>query len=128
MDGLSEADRDLMIRTVMAEAGNQPLSGQAGVAHVIQNRVNDGGYGDGVRGVITKPWQFEPWMTRRKEMMGYDPDSEALDIVVMAFKDNSEWNYTADIKFTSDENEVWEWKALSEPYRAEATKTTGKKK
>ncbi|MCE9584954.1 MAG: FxLYD domain-containing protein [Planctomycetes bacterium] len=61
-------------------------------------------------------------------MMGYDPDSEALDIVIIEFKDNSDWNFTLDLKFTSDENEVWEWKGLSEPYRSEATKPTGKKK
>lgn len=61
-------------------------------------------------------------------MMGYDPDSEALDVVVLEFKDNDDWNYTLDAKFTSDEGEVWEWKGLSEPYRTESIKPTGKKK
>jgi hypothetical protein len=61
-------------------------------------------------------------------MMGYDPDSEALDVVVLEFKDNDDWNYTLDAKFTSDEGDVWEWKGLSEPYRTESIKPTGKKK
>lgn len=61
-------------------------------------------------------------------MMGYDPDAEALNVVVLEFKDNDEWNYALDMKFTSDEGDVWEWKGLSEPYRSEAGKPTGKKK
>jgi hypothetical protein len=60
--------------------------------------------------------------------MGYDPDAEAIEIVVLEFKDNDEWNYTLDAKFTSDEGDVWEWKGLSEPYRAAAGKPTGRKK
>ncbi|MEK7465981.1 MAG: hypothetical protein AAB074_01085 [Planctomycetota bacterium] len=60
--------------------------------------------------------------------MGYDPDAEAIEIVVLEDKNNSEWNYTLDAKFTSDEGDVWEWKGLSEPYRTEAVKPTGRKK
>lgn len=60
--------------------------------------------------------------------MGYDPDSESLGIVVLEFKDNDQWNFTMDLKFTSEENDVWEWKGLAEPYRAEAAKPTGRKK
>jgi spore germination cell wall hydrolase CwlJ-like protein len=41
-----------MIRTLAAEAGGEPAIGQAAVAHTIFNRVADGGYGDGVQGVI----------------------------------------------------------------------------
>ena len=48
-------DRDMMIRTIAGEAGNQPPLGQAAVAHVIMNRVADGGYGNGVQGVLTAP-------------------------------------------------------------------------
>ena len=47
---MDPADRDMMIRTIAGEAGNQPPLGQAAVAHVIMNRVADGGYGDGVQG------------------------------------------------------------------------------
>jgi conjugal transfer mating pair stabilization protein TraG len=61
-------DRDMMIRTIAAEAGNQPPLGQAAVAHVILNRVADGGYGQGISGVVTQPvkpgsqyHQFSVW-------------------------------------------------------------------
>jgi conjugal transfer mating pair stabilization protein TraG len=52
---LSPQDRDMMIRTLVGEAANQPQLGQAGVAHVIMNRAASGGYGDGVSGVVTQP-------------------------------------------------------------------------
>ena len=60
--------------------------------------------------------------------MGYDPDAEAVEIVVLEFGNNDEWNYTMDAKFTSDEGDVWEWKGLSEPYRTGSSKPTGRKK
>jgi spore germination cell wall hydrolase CwlJ-like protein len=49
------ADRDMMIRTIAGEAGGEPPLGQAAVAHVIMNRVADGGYGNGVQGVLQAP-------------------------------------------------------------------------
>lgn len=45
----------MLIKTVAAEAGNQPPLGQAAVAHVILNRVASGQYGQGVPGVVTEP-------------------------------------------------------------------------
>jgi spore germination cell wall hydrolase CwlJ-like protein len=65
---MNPTDRDMMIRTIAAEAGNQPMLGQAAVAHVILNRVAAGGYGDGIQGVVTAPvkpgsayHQFSVW-------------------------------------------------------------------
>lgn len=53
-------DRDLMIRTLHAEAGNQGPEGQRAAASVIRNRTVNGGYGgDTVSGVIRAPNQFE---------------------------------------------------------------------
>jgi conjugal transfer mating pair stabilization protein TraG len=52
---LSPADRDVLIRTVAGEAGDQPPLGQAGIAHAILNRVAAGGYGDGISGVAQAP-------------------------------------------------------------------------
>jgi hypothetical protein len=72
-------DRDLAIRTVLGEAGNQPDEGMAGVAAVIRNRVQAGRYGgEDIPSVISKPWAFEPWMTQkgRDRMYSYAPDSE----------------------------------------------------
>jgi conjugal transfer mating pair stabilization protein TraG len=62
-------DRDMMIRTIAGEAGNQPPLGQAAVAHAILNRAADGGYGGNrVRDVVTAPvkpgsrfHQFSVW-------------------------------------------------------------------
>jgi conjugal transfer mating pair stabilization protein TraG len=65
---MNPVDRDLMIRTIAGEAGNPGPIGQAAVAHVIMNRVADGGYGDGIRGVVQAPvkpgsrfHQFSVW-------------------------------------------------------------------
>ena len=66
---MNPLDRDALIRTIAGEAGNQPRLGQAAVAHVILNRVADGGYGgDNVRSVVTAPvkpgsqyHQFSVW-------------------------------------------------------------------
>jgi hypothetical protein len=72
---LSSRDRDLLIRTVIGEAADQPDIGKAAVAHTVLNRVDDGNFGDGVQGVLFKPKQFEPWDTRRKELLSYTEDN-----------------------------------------------------
>ena len=61
-------ERDYLIRTIAFEAPNEPALGKAAVAHVILNRKRGGRWGETVKQVVTKPWQFEPWMTRRKEI------------------------------------------------------------
>jgi spore germination cell wall hydrolase CwlJ-like protein len=84
---LSPRDRDLMIRTIIGEAGNQGPQGQAAVANVIMNRVAAGRYGKTAADVVLAPSAFEPWATRRNELLGYKPDSAAYknvgDIVDM---------------------------------------------
>lgn len=53
-------DRDLMIRAIHGEAGNQSGEGQRAVASVMRNRAANGGYGgDTIPGVIRAPNQFE---------------------------------------------------------------------
>ncbi|WP_205501921.1 cell wall hydrolase [Rhodopseudomonas sp. BR0G17] len=65
LDPPSGADRDMAIRTMIAEAGDQPPAGQTAVAAVMRNRAVDGGYGgDTLPGVIQKPYAFEPWNTQ----------------------------------------------------------------
>jgi spore germination cell wall hydrolase CwlJ-like protein len=85
---LSPRDRDLMIRTILGEAGNQGPQGQAAVAHVILNRTAAGSYGKSPSDVVLAPSQFEPWTTRSKELMAINPNSAAYqnagDIVDMA--------------------------------------------
>lgn len=61
-------ERDYLIRTLVFEATGEPEEGKAAVAHVILNRKKLGKWGDNVKDVVTRPWQFEPWMTRRTEI------------------------------------------------------------
>jgi conjugal transfer mating pair stabilization protein TraG len=67
-------DRDYLIRTIAFEAGEEPDEGKAAVAHVVLNRTKSGRWGDTIKDVVTRPWQFEPWMTRRKEIGRLSPD------------------------------------------------------
>lgn len=69
-------DRDLMIRTIMGEAGGQDPEGMSGVANVIANRLASGKYGKTGSDVVLAPNQFEPWSSRGSELLGYDPNSD----------------------------------------------------
>lgn len=64
----SPEDRDYLIRTMVFEADSESDESKAAVAHVILNRKKLGKWGDNIKEVVTRPWQFEPWMTRRKEI------------------------------------------------------------
>lgn len=70
-------DRDLIARTVVGEAANQPFEGQQAVAAVILNRLNSGRFGKSISDVVFAPSQFEPWQTRRGELEAIKPDSPA---------------------------------------------------
>src|ERR1700754_3195789 len=62
LDPPSGADRDALVRTVIAEAGNQGPVGMNAVASVVKNRAALGGYGgDTIPGVVQAPGQFEPF-------------------------------------------------------------------
>ena len=67
-------ERDYLIRTIVFEASGETKEGKAAVAHVILNRRRSGRWGDNIKDVVTQPWQFEPWMTRRREMEKLSPD------------------------------------------------------
>jgi hypothetical protein len=67
-------ERDYLIRTMAFEAQGEPDVGKAAVARVILNRKKSHRWGDTVKDVVMKPWQFEPWMTRRKEIEKLSPD------------------------------------------------------
>ena len=56
-------ERDMLIRTIAGEAGNQSRQGQVAVASVIRNRVLDDRHADTVSGVVTAPRQFSVWNT-----------------------------------------------------------------
>lgn len=61
---LDPSQRDIIIRTVIGEAADQPDIGKAAVAHTILNRVNAGSYGKTPTDVVLAPKQYEPWETR----------------------------------------------------------------
>lgn len=54
-------DRDILIRTIIGEAGNEGPDGQAAVAHNILNRVSHSGYPDTIKGVALQPMQYSTW-------------------------------------------------------------------
>lgn len=62
---VTERDRDVLARTLWAEARGEGPAGQIAVAWTIRNRVNDGNkrswWGEGYVGVCLKPWQFSCW-------------------------------------------------------------------
>jgi N-acetylmuramoyl-L-alanine amidase len=61
---LSPTDRDVLIRTLYGEAGNESEAGQIAVVHVIRNRLLRGPatrFGATPAGVCQKPWQFSCW-------------------------------------------------------------------
>jgi spore germination cell wall hydrolase CwlJ-like protein len=72
---LSPGDKDLLVRTVIGEAKGQPEQGQAAVAHVVMNRLQSGRFGGSMEKVLFAPRQFEPWETRRGELMNISPES-----------------------------------------------------
>lgn len=79
--GLAEGldPRDLAIRTILGEAGNQGDEGQAAVAHVLRNRLNSGAYGDKLEDVILAPKQFSVWNSGDRAgdyARGVNPNSE----------------------------------------------------
>ena len=78
-------DRELLARTLQAEAGNQGFGGMLAAGSVIMNRANSSGYGNGVRGVILKPGQFSAWNSvtgyaggeQGQDMQGMMPSADA---------------------------------------------------
>lgn len=74
---LTDRERDLVIRTIAGEAAGQPFEGQQAVANVILNRTMSGRFGASIEEVLFAPSQFEPWMTRKQELLGLRPEQEA---------------------------------------------------
>lgn len=68
LPAIDDEARDYLIRTLVFEASGETEIGKAAVAHVILNRARIGKWGVTVKDVVMRPWQFEPWMTRRSEM------------------------------------------------------------
>jgi spore germination cell wall hydrolase CwlJ-like protein len=59
-------ERDYLIRTIAFEASDE--MGKVAVAYVVLNRKKSGRWGDNIEAVVTHPGQFEPWMTRQRDI------------------------------------------------------------
>ena len=68
--------RDLLAKTLQAEAGGEGYEGLLAAGSVIMNRVNSGNYGKGVDGVIMRPGQFSAW----NKVTGYAGGEGGLDM------------------------------------------------
>jgi len=54
-------ERDLLAKTIAAEAGGESYEGQLAVASVIANRARSGRWGNSLQSVIMAPGQFSAW-------------------------------------------------------------------
>ena len=68
MPTVDASERDTMIRTMLAEAGDQTPEGQAAVAHVILNRAGKPEFGKRINDVIFQPNAFESWSDPRNPL------------------------------------------------------------
>jgi spore germination cell wall hydrolase CwlJ-like protein len=66
-------ERDYLIRTIAFEASDETEVGKVAVAYVVLNRKKSGRWGDNIKVVVTHRGQFEPWMTRQKEIERLSP-------------------------------------------------------
>lgn len=81
---LTPTQRDLLIRTIVGEAAAEPFAGQQAVANVVLNRLNAGRYGGSVEDVLFAKNQFEPWGTRRDELMAIPQTADTYRTASMA--------------------------------------------
>lgn len=77
---INPSDRDILAKTLMAEAGGEGYGGMLAAGAVIDNRRKGGGYGDGWNGVIMKPGQFSAW----NGVTGYAGGEGALNMSTMS--------------------------------------------
>jgi len=76
----SPNDIDAIVRTVYGEAARESPEGQRAVAEVIRNRAMQGDMTP--TDVVLAKGQFEPWMTRRRELQGLDPNSREYQTIL----------------------------------------------
>lgn len=81
---MTPQQRDLLIRTIIGEAAAEPFMGQQAVANVVLNRLRAGRYGDSLENVIFAKNQFEPWSTRKNELMAIPQTADAYRTADMA--------------------------------------------
>ena len=78
----SDYDRDILIRTVIGEAGGESPEGQQAVAHVVLNRAHDPRWPGSISGVALQPKQFSAWnagVGGNDLVRKYNPGDEAYE-------------------------------------------------
>ena len=68
--------RDLLAKTLQAEAGNQGALGMMSVGSVIMNRLKNPAYGSSLHEVILQPGQFSAW----NKTTGYAGGAQGQDM------------------------------------------------
>jgi hypothetical protein len=81
---MTPQQRDLLIRTIVGEAASEPFMGQQAVANVVLNRLRAGRYGDSLENVILAKNQFEPWSTRKAELLAIPRTADTYRTADMA--------------------------------------------
>tara|TARA_B110000858_G_scaffold56121_1_gene65212 strand:- start:41 stop:1264 length:1224 start_codon:yes stop_codon:yes gene_type:complete len=71
------SEREILARTIQAEASGETYDGKLAVGAVIANRAASGRFGKGIDGVILKRGQFSPW----NSWTGYAGGSQGKDMM-----------------------------------------------
>jgi len=71
------SEREILARTIQAEASGETYDGKVAVGAVIANRAASGRFGKGIDGVILKRGQFSPW----NSWTGYAGGSQGKDMM-----------------------------------------------
>lgn len=77
---LTDEEKELILKTTYAEAGNQPIEGQRAVIEVILNRVISESFPNTVEGVLSAPRQFAVWGKLNRVVYG-EKQVEAFNLV-----------------------------------------------
>ena len=79
------SDREMLARTIEAEAAKEKYTGKLAVAATIANRAASGNFGGDIRGVILKVGHFSPWNT----YTGHDKGKQGKDMTKMKASEDS---------------------------------------
>lgn len=82
---VSARDRDLAIRTLVVEAGNQGETGMAAVVHNFRNRAIDSRYPDSIGGVVLQKGQYSGIKLHASEFAALKPGQASYDKAARVF-------------------------------------------
>ncbi|YCA13036.1 cell wall hydrolase [Bacillus sp. AK128] len=83
---VSEAEKNLLARLVLAEAKGEPYSGKVAVAEVVLNRVEDEQFPNSINEVIYEENQFEPVQNNSIEQAADQESIEAVEEALLVEK------------------------------------------